>query len=31
VAVDVRTGIVIERARDEVAAYAADPANATAW
>jgi hypothetical protein len=31
VAVDVRTEIEIERARDEVAAFAADPANAPRW
>jgi hypothetical protein len=31
VAVDVRTEIEIARPRDEVAAFAADPANATAW
>ena len=30
-AVDVTTRIEIARARDEVAAYAADPTNATAW
>ena len=30
-AVDVVTEIEIARARDEVAAFAADPANATAW
>jgi Polyketide cyclase / dehydrase and lipid transport len=30
-AVDVRTGIVIDRPREEVAAFAADPGNATAW
>jgi len=29
--VDVVTGIVIERPRDVVAAFAADPSNATAW
>src|SRR3954447_14547148 len=29
--VDVRTEIEIERPRDDVAAFAADPANATAW
>jgi uncharacterized membrane protein len=31
VAVDVRTEIEIERPRDEVASFAADPGNATAW
>jgi Polyketide cyclase / dehydrase and lipid transport len=31
VAVDVQTTIEIERSRTEVAAYAADPENATAW
>jgi uncharacterized membrane protein len=31
VAVDVRSEIEIERARDEVAAFAADPANAPRW
>jgi hypothetical protein len=31
VAVDVRTEIEIERPRDEVAAFAVDPTNATAW
>jgi hypothetical protein len=30
-AVDVLTEIVIKRPRDEVAAFAADPANVTAW
>lgn len=30
-AVDVQTAIEIERSRAEVAAYAADPSNATAW
>lgn len=30
-AVDVVTAIEIDRPRDEVAAFAADPANATAW
>lgn len=29
--VDVQTEVEIDRARDEVAAYAADPDNATAW
>jgi uncharacterized membrane protein len=31
VSVDVETAITIERPRDEVAAYAAEPDNATAW
>jgi uncharacterized membrane protein len=31
VPVDVLTHVAIERPRDEVAAFAADPANATAW
>jgi uncharacterized membrane protein len=31
VAVDVVTEVEIERPRDEVAAFAADPSNATAW
>jgi len=31
VSVDVRTEIEIQRPRDEVAAFASDPANATAW
>jgi uncharacterized membrane protein len=31
VPVDVVTQIVIDRARDEVAAFASDPGNATAW
>jgi uncharacterized membrane protein len=31
VAVDVLTEITIERPRDEVAAFAADPSNATTW
>jgi hypothetical protein len=30
-AVDVLTEITIERPRDEVAAFAADPSNATTW
>ena len=30
-AVDVETDIVIARARDEVAAFAADPVNAPRW
>src|SRR4051794_35664702 len=30
-AVDVLTDVVIERPREAVAAFAADPANATAW
>jgi uncharacterized membrane protein len=29
--VDVRTGIEIQRPRDEVAAYVSDPSNATKW
>ena len=29
--VDVQTSIVIDRPRDEVAAYAGDPGNATSW
>lgn len=29
--VDVQTSIVIDRPRDEVAAYAGDPSNVTAW
>jgi len=31
VAVDVRTSIEIDRPRDQVSAYAADPSNAPAW